>query len=165
MFGPTDRDADLFHVIPEVIVDGFPYLEDGRGRRAAVLWTADAVHVPEHGVEVLPREAYGWDDLVTASRDEFEIWSRLVPRVCADLGIREAAVPPQFPVFLADALRAAGVRLRVDPGLFAGRRRVKAPREPSSRRGSCTASATGSGSTSTSARTWPASVTSSSPAT
>ena len=26
--------------------------------------------MPEHGVEVLPREAYGWDDLVVASRDE-----------------------------------------------------------------------------------------------
>ena len=125
MFGATDRDADLFHVIPEVIGDGFPYLEDGRGRRAAVLWPADAVHVPEHGLEVLLREAYGWDDLVMASRDEFEIWARLVPRVCADLGIEEAAVPPQFPLFLADAVRAAGVVLRVDADLFAGRRRVK----------------------------------------
>jgi Xaa-Pro aminopeptidase len=125
MYGPTEKDADLFHVIPTVIVDAFPYLEDGHGRRAAVMWPADAGHLPEHGVEVLPREDYGWDELVNTCRDEYEVWTRVVPRACADLGIRDAAVPPQFPVFLADALRAAGFTLRVDRDLFVARRRVK----------------------------------------
>jgi Xaa-Pro aminopeptidase len=125
MYGTTEKDADLFHVIPTVIGDPFPYLEDGRGRRAAVIWAADAVHLPEHGVEVLPRERYGWDELLTTCRDVNEVWERVVPRACADLGIGEAAVPPHFPVFLADALRAEGLGLRVDADLFVARRRVK----------------------------------------
>jgi hypothetical protein len=108
MFGTTEKDSDLFHEIPTVIVDQFPYLEDGRGRRAAVIWPADAVHLPEYGVEVLPREAYGWDELIATTRDEYATWTAVVPRACADLGIRDATVPPQFPVFMADALRAAG---------------------------------------------------------
>ena len=53
----------------------------------------------------------------------------MVPRACAELGISEAAVPPHFPVFLADALRAAGVALRVDADLFVARRRVKTAHE------------------------------------
>ena len=125
MFGPTEKDTDLFHVVPTVIADPFPYLEDGDGRRAAVIWPADAVHLPEHGVEVLPREDYGWDELLETCRDEYEMWTNVVPRACADLGISDAAVPPQFPVFLADAVRAAGLTLRVDPDLFVARRRVK----------------------------------------
>jgi hypothetical protein len=43
MFGATETDADLFHLIPTVIGDPFPYLEDGHGRRAAVICPADAV--------------------------------------------------------------------------------------------------------------------------
>src|SRR3712207_3831141 len=129
MYGPTDKDTDLFHAIPELIADPFPYLEDGHGRRAAVIWPADAVHLPEHGVEPLPRERYGWDELVRTSSDEYAVWATVVPRACAELGIREAAVPPQFPVFLADALRGAGLALRVEPDLFVARRRVKTPRE------------------------------------
>jgi Xaa-Pro aminopeptidase len=129
MFGATEKDADLFHLIPTLIVDPFPYLEDGHGRRAAVIWPADAVHLPEHGVEVLPREDFGWDELVTTCRDEYEVWAHVVPRACAELGIGEAAVPPQLPIFVSDALRAAGLTLRVEPDLFAARRRVKTAAE------------------------------------
>jgi Xaa-Pro aminopeptidase len=129
MFGATDKDADLFHAIPTVIVDPFPYLEDGHGRRAAVMWPADAVHLPEHGVEVLPRADFGWDELVRSCRDEYEVWATVTRRACAELGIREAVVPPQFPVFVADALRADGVTLQIDPGVFAARRRVKTAAE------------------------------------
>src|SRR4051794_8817996 len=125
MFGPTETDADLFHVVPTVIGDPFLYLEDGSGRRAAVIWPADAVHLPEHGVEVLERERYGWDDLVKRCRDLFAVWTTVAARACAELGIADAAVPPQFPVFMADALRAAGVVLRPDPDRFVARRRVK----------------------------------------
>jgi Xaa-Pro aminopeptidase len=129
MFGATDRDADLFHAVPTVIVDPFPYLEDGRGQRAAVMWPADAGALRRHGVEVLARERYGWDELVTSCRSEQEVWTRVVARACDELGITEAAVPPHFPVFLADALRAAGLTLRVDGDLFVARRRVKSPAE------------------------------------
>lgn len=129
MYGATETDANLFHEIPTAIVDAFPYLEDGAGRRMAIIGPADAVHLPEFGVEVLQREDFGWDELVKSCRDEFEVWGKVVLRACAILGIREAVVPPHFPIFLADALRAGGLTLSVDPQLFTARRRVKTAHE------------------------------------
>ena len=76
MYGATETDADLFHEIPAVIVDAFPYLEDGAGRRMAIIGPADAVHLPEFGVEVLQREDFGWDELVRSCRDEYEVGAR-----------------------------------------------------------------------------------------
>jgi Xaa-Pro aminopeptidase len=46
-------------------------------------------------------------------------------RACERLGVREAAVPPEFPVALADLLRAAGITLHPDRELFGARRRAK----------------------------------------
>ena len=82
MYGATETDANLFHEIPTVITDAFPYLEDGAGRRMAIIGPADAVHLPEFGVEVLQREDFGWDELVKSGRDEFELVSKLVLRAC-----------------------------------------------------------------------------------
>src|SRR5205085_2743908 len=48
-------------------------------------------------------------------------------RALAELGVREADVPWQFPLALADALRADGVTLTVDAAAIDARRRVKTP--------------------------------------
>jgi Xaa-Pro aminopeptidase len=45
------------------------------------------------------------------------------------LGIEAAVVPPDFPIGLADHLRANGVALRVDGDRFTARRRVKTPHQ------------------------------------
>ena len=45
------------------------------------------------------------------------------------LGITEAAVPPEFPLALADRLREVGIALTPDDGLFVARRRRKTPAE------------------------------------
>ena len=46
-------------------------------------------------------------------------------RAVVALGIRDAAVPPEFPMALADRLRANGVGLTSAEELFAERRRHK----------------------------------------
>ncbi len=46
-------------------------------------------------------------------------------REVASVGITRASVPENFPVWLADRLRAAGVELDVDQELFDDRRRSK----------------------------------------
>src|SRR4051812_50230703 len=53
----------------------------------------------------------------------------VVARACRELGISSAAVPPTFPVGVADHLRAVGVELVPDRELFEGRRRAKNERE------------------------------------
>ena len=128
MFGATDTDANLFHEIPAVIVDSFPYIEDSRGRYA-LIGPADAVHVRKFGIEILEREVFGWDELIKAGTDQYSIWSHVVLKACDSLGICEAIVTPQFPVFLADALREGGMKLRIDAEVFSQRRRVKTGQE------------------------------------
>ena len=53
----------------------------------------------------------------------------VVARACRELGIDSAAVPPAFPLGVADHLRAAGIELIADRELFEGRRRAKNERE------------------------------------
>jgi Xaa-Pro aminopeptidase len=50
-------------------------------------------------------------------------------RATAALGIDEAVVPPDFPLALADRLRAVGVALAAEPALFSERRRRKTDAE------------------------------------
>ena len=44
------------------------------------------------------------------------------------MGVGRALVPPEFPVGLADHLRASGIELFVDPEAFVNKRRVKTER-------------------------------------
>src|ERR671930_538017 len=46
-------------------------------------------------------------------------------RVCAELGVESAVVPPDFPLEIADRLRESGVEVKWDRPFFIARRRVK----------------------------------------
>jgi len=54
-----------------------------------------------------------------------EVGAQLALRAVASIGVTQAAVPENFPVWLADRLRADGVELDVDQQLFDERRRAK----------------------------------------
>jgi Xaa-Pro aminopeptidase len=124
IYGSPEHSADLFHAIPVGIVDPFLYLEAG-DRRAATVSVLDANRVGGLGVEVLDPTALGRDELIAEGRPEHEIDGEVSLRACRVAGITAAAVPPSFPVGLADRLRADGMRLTVDPDLFVERRRRK----------------------------------------
>src|SRR4051812_41381829 len=49
----------------------------------------------------------------------------IAARAVEKLGLKDAVVPAEFPVELADRLRSRGVEVRIDHEEFAGRRRVK----------------------------------------
>src|SRR4051812_6722432 len=57
--------------------------------------------------------------------DRLAIEAEICVRACRELAIAAADVPPEFPIFAADALREAGVSVSVDAGVFAQRRRRK----------------------------------------
>jgi Xaa-Pro aminopeptidase len=57
--------------------------------------------------------------------DYRELDAQLALRAVASLGLQRATVPDDFPVWLADRLRADGVALDVDQELFDDRRRAK----------------------------------------
>jgi Xaa-Pro aminopeptidase len=89
----------------------------------------DAAKVSKHGIEVLDPSSLGNDDLIAAGLDRLAIEGEVALRAVRALGISAAVVPPDFPLFVADHLRAEGIELTVDEGEFVRRRRVKSPRE------------------------------------
>jgi Xaa-Pro aminopeptidase len=124
IYGAPELSADLFHAIPVGIIDPFLYVESG-GRRVATVSVLDADKVRELGVEVIDPYTLGRDELLEAGRGEWEIEVELALRACRTLGLEAAAVPPTFPLAIADHLRAAGIEVRTDPERFVDRRRRK----------------------------------------
>ena len=126
LHGAPELSADLFHAIPEGIGDPFLYVEAG-GRRAATVSVLDADKVRAHGVEVLDPSALGADELIARGVTRTALSVELALRACRTVGVDRGVVPPDFPVAVADHLRANGIELVVDAEVFVARRRAKTP--------------------------------------
>lgn len=130
LYGDTARHASLRHEVPLVIIDPFLFAERG-GRTFVMTNVLERTRI----AEVLPKaeltlvDDLGRFELIAQGRPPHEIEVELAVRAARRWEIADALVPPEFPVAIADALRAGGISVRVDAGLFAGRRRVKTPRE------------------------------------
>jgi Xaa-Pro aminopeptidase len=125
IWGDTVRVPELRHEVPLTIPDPFLYAEVG-DRHAVVV---HALEIPrlraESDLEIVAQEELGSDDLFAQGLPRWQIDQELVLRGCRHLGIERAAVPPGFPVALADFLRGSGVELTVDRDVFDLRRRSK----------------------------------------
>lgn len=130
LYGDTERSPAMRHEVPVAIGDGLLLAEvDGRtailtswlerDRIAAVLPDAEMLDFLELGMRALTEEG------MTRLEAEREV----VLRAVRQLGIGEAIVPGDFPVAIADRLRADGIALTVDDESVARRRRVKAGAE------------------------------------
>jgi Xaa-Pro aminopeptidase len=125
IFGDTIRSPELRHEVPLPIPDPFLYVERN-GTRTVVISSLELARVRElEGVEVIPHEEVGEHELIEQGVPREEIPTQASLRACQKLGVREAVAPPTFPLGLADLLRANGIAVSADRGLFAGRRRVK----------------------------------------
>jgi Xaa-Pro aminopeptidase len=124
LYGAPDVSPDMFHAIPEGIVDPFLYAEVD-GRRVATASVLDADKVRAHGIEILDPWALGGDEILASGASRYEFDIEIVRRACRELGIGSAIVPPDFPLGVGDHLRAEGIELDVDPEAIAARRRVK----------------------------------------
>ena len=71
----------------------------------------------------------GLRELIAAGRPRHEALLEIRIRACRELGVERAAVPPDFPLETAEALRAAGIELYVERALFEDRRRRKTAAE------------------------------------
>src|ERR1700749_2754673 len=117
-----ERSPEIRHELAVGPPDPVIWLErDG----AATVWTSplDVVLIGDAGGVADVRSA---DDLGFAElRRELpppDVFAEMACRVVADLG--GVRVPWDFPVHVADALRAAGVEVTADPAAFAARRRA-----------------------------------------
>jgi Xaa-Pro aminopeptidase len=130
IYGDTIRHAELRHELPLVVPDPFLYAEVG-GSRHVVVSSLEASRVAAlgGGLDVHVYEEFGFDELRASGADHDEARLEVAIRGCRSLGIERAAVPGDFPLELADRLRADGIELEVDRHLFKDRRRVKSPAE------------------------------------
>ncbi len=128
IFGAPESSPDLFHEIPVGIIDPFLYVE-ANGRRGATVTVLDAHKVNPYGIEILDPYDLGADELLSRGISRHEVELELSRRACERMGVGRALVPPEFPIGLADHLRASGIELLVDPEPFVNRRRVKSGSE------------------------------------
>jgi Xaa-Pro aminopeptidase len=126
IFGDTVRAPELRHEVPVAISDEFIYAEKD-GRRAVVIHSLEIPRVREEapGLEIIPIEQLGSDELYAQGMQDWQIHLELAVRACRELGIERATVPSSFPVGHADHLRANGVEVVVERDLFNDRRRSK----------------------------------------
>ena len=125
IYADSFRSADMRHAVPLGVPDPFLYAEQN-GTRHIFTSSMEAPRLRELGLfEVHAREELGWDELMDSGLGPREADAQLQLRAVAGLGLTRAAVPANFPVWLADRLRADGVELDVDQDLFDDRRRAK----------------------------------------
>jgi Xaa-Pro aminopeptidase len=125
IYGDSFRSADLRHAVPLGVPDPFLYAEQN-GSRHVFASSMEATRLRGLGLfDVHAHEELGADELIESGIDRRELSARLALRAVGSLGLKRAAVPESFPVWLADRLRADGLELDVDQDLFDSRRRVK----------------------------------------
>jgi Xaa-Pro aminopeptidase len=128
--GDTLRSPELRHEVPLGIGDPFLYLEiDGRRAVLTNVLEVDRIAQQAPELERLLGEQFGRDELIAKGLSYEQIDRELYVRAARELGIAAAAVPPDFPLAVADRLRAEGIELTPDDELFVERRRHKTDAE------------------------------------
>ena len=126
----TIRSPEQRHEIPVSIVDAFLYGEcDGIAFAAVSPLDAPTIGAARPDLQQLDVFGLGLRELLAGGAHFDDALLEIRVRACREMGVTEAVVPPAFPLATAEALRAAGVELRVDRGLFAARRRCKTDAE------------------------------------
>jgi len=125
IYADSFRSADMRHAVPLGVPDPFLYAETN-GSRHVFASSMEATRLRELGLfDVHPLEELGFDELAASGIDRRELDAQLALRAVDSLGLKHATVPDNFPVRLADRLRAGGVELEVDQEVFDDRRRAK----------------------------------------
>jgi Xaa-Pro aminopeptidase len=125
IYADSFRSADMRQAVPLGVPDPFLYAE-ADGKRHIFTSSMEATRLRELGLfDVHTSDELGFDELLASGLESREIRSQLALRAVASIGVKQAAVPESFPVWLADSLRADGVDVEVDQELFDDRRRAK----------------------------------------
>jgi Xaa-Pro aminopeptidase len=124
IFADSMSDASMRHEVPVPVPDPFLYVERN-GERHVVVTSFEVSRLEPVGVVTHPFEEFGYDELTAQGLPRYEVATQALERAVSELGVKDAVVPPNFPLGLADRLRAKGVELTPDREFFSQRRRVK----------------------------------------
>ena len=129
IFGDTIRSPALRHEVPVPVPDPFIYVERN-GSRWAFVGSLEVPRMREvAGLEPVPLEELGVDELIAQGKKWGETAPDLILRACRRVGVESAVTPRDFPLELADHLRANDVAVEPQGELFDLRRRVKTKAE------------------------------------
>jgi Xaa-Pro aminopeptidase len=128
--GDTERNAALRHELPIAIGDPFLFgLIDGHPHVMASPLERERIAAALPEARLYDLRDLGFDELRESGMSYGEVWLELVSRTAGRMGVSEALVDPEFPVLVADRLRADGLTLRPDRDAFEARRRAKSSAE------------------------------------
>jgi Xaa-Pro aminopeptidase len=130
LYGDTERSAALRHEVPIAIGDPFLYTEvDGQAKILVSSLESARIADVRPDAELLDYTDVGFHELLESGLPRDEVLLEMVSRAVERFAVRDALVDPEFPLAVADRLRADGVTLRPDHDAFALRRRAKSPAE------------------------------------
>jgi Xaa-Pro aminopeptidase len=129
IFGDTVRSPELRHEVPVTVGDPFLYVERNGTRTVYV----GSLEIPRlsglDDLDAVPLEELGLDELMGQGLTWREMMPELVLRACRASRIELAVAPRDFPLEVADYLRAHEIEIEARGALFDERRRVKTPAE------------------------------------
>jgi Xaa-Pro aminopeptidase len=130
LYADTERSAALRHEIPIAIGDPFLYAEVG-GRSVILTGSLERERIAavRPDAELIDYDDVGFYELLRGGQSREQIMLEMASRAVARIGLRDAIVDLEFPVGLADRLRADGVTLTPDHEAVAQRRRAKSDAE------------------------------------
>jgi Xaa-Pro aminopeptidase len=129
IYGDTVRSPELRHEVPVSIPDPFVYLERN-GARTAYVGSLELPRLREVAdLKTVPLEELGLDELIGQGLSWHELTPELVLRACRAANVESVAAPRDFPLELADFLRANAIQVEARGELFDERRRVKSEAE------------------------------------
>jgi Xaa-Pro aminopeptidase len=126
LYGDTERSPAMRHEIPIAIGDGMLFAEhDGRQTILTSWLEHDRIAAVLPHAQILDFIELGMRALVEQGMTRLEAEREVVVRAVTQLGITDAVIPGDFPVAVADRLRADGIALTIDDVFVGDRRRVK----------------------------------------
>jgi Xaa-Pro aminopeptidase len=126
IYADSLRSPEMRHEVPIAIGDPFLYAErDGERHVVISAFEIERVAAVVPGLDLVPPEELGLDELYGQGLTREEIELELALRAARRFGVEQALVPATFPLLFADHLRAHGIEVSPDRDLFTARRRVK----------------------------------------
>ena len=130
LYGDTERSAALRHEIPIAIGDPLLYGEvDGQAYVMTSSLERDRIAAVRPDAALVEISDLGFHELLGSGMSDDEVSIELVSRAAAHIEVRQATVDFDFPLGVAERLRADGIRLSVQDDLITARRRAKGGHE------------------------------------
>jgi Xaa-Pro aminopeptidase len=130
LYADTERSAAMRHEIPIGVPDPFGYAEVGG--KVYVFTSSleqERIAAARPDAEIIEWGDVGFHELLESGMARDQMIIEMISRAIAKTGLRSALVDPDFPLAVADRLRADGLTLTPDHDTFALRRRAKSEAE------------------------------------